>query len=192
LGEHNIDEENKDREDHDLEQLISHKDYDGKAHTNDIALLKLKKDVDFKWGHIIPVCLPRSKPEYLNDKLEDDSLWIVGWGKLDFKNTAGSKIQQQIQIPVVTVPKCAEKYKQYGVSVGNKQLCAGVKKGGKDACQGDSGGPAVMLDTHRKKQFMIVGVVSFGYKCAEPGMPGIYTRVTSYLDWVHENSDVKE
>ena len=47
--------------------------------------------------------------------------------------------------------------------------------------QGDSGGPLLAL---RKGQFYIIGLVSWGYKCANAQYPGVYTRVTEYLDWI--------
>ena len=66
----------------------------------------------------------------------------------------------------------------------DKMFCAGLSKGGKDSCQGDSGGPAVKIE---KNKATLVGVVSFGDGCAEPGKPGLYTRVSNYLDWIEEN-----
>lgn len=50
--------------------------------------------------------------------------------------------------------------------------------------QGDSGGPLMLKKDGRWIQ---IGIVSFGNKCGEPGYPGVYTRVTRYLDWINDN-----
>lgn len=42
-----------------------------------------------------------------------------------------------------------------------------------------------MLD--RDAVFYLVGVVSYGKNCAEPGYPGVYTRVSSFVDWIDNN-----
>lgn len=36
-------------------------------------------------------------------------------------------------------------------------------------------------------QWYIEGIVSFGAKCGSEGWPGIYTRVSEYIDWIQEN-----
>ena len=53
---------------------------------------------------------------------------------------------------------------------------------GKDSCQGDSGGPLIVKGSD--SFYKICGLVSFGYKCAEPNAPGVYARVQAQLDWI--------
>lgn len=50
--------------------------------------------------------------------------------------------------------------------------------------QGDSGGPLMAPNPRNQKTYYVMGVVSYGFKCAEPGFPGVYSRVTAFLDFI--------
>ncbi|KAL1386837.1 hypothetical protein pipiens_012767 [Culex pipiens pipiens] len=62
--------------------------------------------------------------------------------------------------------------------VTDSMICAGdLEHGGVDACFGDSGGPMVA-------DGVLVGVVSWGKGCAQPGAVGVYSNVAVVRDWI--------
>ncbi|ETE66683.1 Tissue-type plasminogen activator, partial [Ophiophagus hannah] len=69
-------------------------------------------------------------------------------------------------------------------TVTENMLCAGDTRQLHDACKGDSGGPLVCLNDGRMK---LIGIISWGVGCGTKNMPGVYTRVAHYLNWIQEN-----
>ncbi|CAL8109430.1 unnamed protein product [Orchesella dallaii] len=93
-----------------------------------------------------------------------------------------SSVLREVQIPTVPDSVCQEKYAPFKTAaVDDTNICAGLQTGGK----GDSGGP-LQQPVGTSNRYVLIGVVSFGFKCAEPGFPGVYSRVTSHLDWIDE------
>lgn len=156
--------------------VIRHRNFDGNSYNHDIALLKLRKSVVFT-KNIRPICLPE-RPFDPAGKLGT----VIGWGRTAEGGMLPG-IVQEVQVPILTLSQCrAMKYRASKIT--NYMLCAG--RGAMDSCQGDSGGPLVV---HNGDKYEIVGIVSWGVGCGRPGYPGVYTRVSKYLNWLKYNLD---
>ncbi|XP_075161618.1 trypsin-1 [Haematobia irritans] len=154
-----------------------HRQYSTTTLQNDIALLKLDQPVPLK-DPIRPVCLPVGA----NHNFDFKSAIVAGWG-LTSDGGSSSSYLREVVVPVITNAQC--KATSYKSMIVDTMLCAGYLEGGKDACQGDSGGPLIVRESNI---FRLAGVVSFGYGCASPDAPGVYTRVSKFLDWIAANT----
>merc|ERR1712083_859099 len=120
----------------------------------------------------------------LNTKGQDyDTFWVTGWGKLA-EGGSSPDLLHKVEVPVVTNQQCQTTY----FSLTDDMICAGYTNGGMDAFQGDSGGP--MVFRYSSDQWVVAGIVSFGYGCARPDTPGVYTRVSEYSDWIAEKTSM--
>ncbi|XP_045128810.1 proclotting enzyme-like isoform X7 [Portunus trituberculatus] len=178
LGEYTFDETGESPHvDFKIKTMKPHEHYDTNTYVNDIALITLDRTTDFN-DAIWPVCLPQSDESYVGRDAT-----VVGWGTIYFGGPVASTLQE-VTIPVWTNEECNAAYEQ---DIIDKQICAGAREGGKDSCQGDSGGP-LLLQQGGANRWAIAGVVSWGIRCAEPGNPGVYTRVSRYSQWIRNNA----
>ncbi|KAA8582687.1 serine protease 27 [Etheostoma spectabile] len=138
---------------------------------NDICLLQLLTPVTFT-DYIQPICLA-SENSTFNPRVES---WVTGFGVTD--NGTLADILQEVAVPIVGNNECRC---HYGDLTQN-MMCAGVPAGGKDSCQGDSGGPLV---AKKGSVWIQGGIVSYGESCGLPRIPGVYTRVSQYQDWIN-------
>ncbi|XP_031698807.1 transmembrane protease serine 9-like [Anarrhichthys ocellatus] len=182
LGRQNLQGNNSNEVSTTVARIILHPNYDSVTNNNDIALLRLSSPVNFT-DYIRPVCLAASDSVFSNGT---DS-WVTGWGavkegvSLPFPETL-----QEVELSVLGNSQC-DCLNGVG-TVTDNMICAGVLAGGKDSCQGDSGGPMV---NQQGSVWVQSGIVSFGFGCARPNLPGVYSRVSICQSWInsHISSD---
>ncbi|KAF5305580.1 hypothetical protein FQA39_LY01671 [Lamprigera yunnana] len=164
-----------------IESFVFHNRYDDNSinRYHDIALIRLSTTVTFT-DFVRPICLPGP-----TDRAAIGSeLWVSGWGRTEYSKNSPMKLK--VKLPIVANNQCANTFRRAGVTLSAAQLCAGGERN-KDSCNGDSGGPLMRVEESDNLQWFVEGIVSFGTRCGTENWPGIYTRVSDYLDWINEN-----
>lgn len=92
---------------------------------------------------------------------------------------ASGSLKQHTVVDGVSLDECNRVYNMRNVTVTPKQICAGGEKSA-EFCER---GPLLARDLSHP-MFYLVGVDSFGLRCGLDGSPGVYTRVSSYNDWI--------
>ncbi|TRY95445.1 hypothetical protein DNTS_032473 [Danionella cerebrum] len=161
-----------------VKRAITHPDYNPITVDNDIALLRLAAPATFT-TYILPACLPSTDLAERMLHRNGTVTVVTGWGKNNKTSHRFSSTLNFIEIPIIDNKECS---KHMMNNITSNMLCGGIVGQVKDACEGDSGGPMMTLfhDT-----WFLIGLVSWGEGCGERDKLGIYTRVSSYLDWIN-------
>ena len=158
-------------------ELILHEDFDPNTLDNDLALLRLES------GSSQPIVsiIEGNDPGGLASagKLAT----VIGWGATS-EGGDSSQDLLEVSVPIVSNSDANAAYNQLGSVVTENMIAAGVPEGGKDACQGDSGGPFLVKNS--ADEWILAGATSWGIGCARPGLPGLYTKLSNYADWLDQ------
>jgi len=178
--------------------------------------LKQPADIDNKYVKLVclPLGLPQDLRVIRSRNYDEDIVGVrahvIGWGYTDLSHLyddqfqvqvdtenvrALSNVQQVVDLPLLSNSKCENYYTGVSFSDG-KRVCAGAEYG-KDSCNGDSGGPLVitrfskrnmnLITNHEDSVWIQIGITSFGSTYCGKGRPGVYTRVSAYIDWIKAN-----
>lgn len=175
-------------QDIEVANIVFHPSYGKpKPFQNDIAVITLAQDVT-ESDFVSPVCLPYNDAgnDYLNLS-SDDIVDVAGWGATTETGRRPADVLQFLGVNVTDGQKCKEVYAKRGGVLTDSQICAGGEKG-KDSCVGDSGS-GLMRSLHDPDRGVarsdLIGVVSFGPRlCGTEGVPGVYSRVESFIPWI--------
>lgn len=147
--------------------------YNSDTMENDIAILRTAGNMP----GVTPIALPAEG----DDPLAGSDIRVSGWGATEEGGATRVRLRTAI-LPVVSRDVCATNYANFQ-NISPNMFCAGTAA--VDACQGDSGGPAIAFNLQGAR--VLEGVVSFGEGCAREARPGVFTRTSTYLDWIRAN-----
>jgi secreted trypsin-like serine protease len=164
-----------------VKNIIIHPQFTSRRKYHDIALIELATPVEYT-NEVRPACLGAQ-----DNKL--NRLTVTGWGVTSVQTRKKSTLLLKGDMDFVPLAECDREFSTLANSqipngIIESQLCAVDRKEEDrvDACQGDSGGP---LQIKIEDTCYVVGVTSFGITCGS-SVPGVYTNVTHYLDWIEE------
>ncbi|KAJ3659997.1 hypothetical protein Zmor_011655 [Zophobas morio] len=182
LGVHDTSEVGPDQITYITRDILIHPDYSGNDASylrNDIALLKTEYEIPFN-DYIQPIALPNRVDLDDAETFEGHVGRASGWGLTNGgDDTTESTVLKYFDAKVIKNTDCKKSFFPYIDTTG---ICTSGDEG-VGVCTGDVGGPLVA-------DYKLIGVSSFWAILCIPGYPSGYTRVSSYIDWILENSDV--
>ena len=182
IGDNDLSRQDEvDHQQRNVSGIVRHPHYLGSQ--NDLAVVRLAAPVRLTQD-VSPICLPPAGAEHRRQDVE-----MAGWGLLEFAGEP-SDILQEVALRVADLAACEAAYRRvpqfearFPGGFQDTKVCAESRDGEpRDACRGDSGGP--LMVRLENNTYQLVGVVSAGVGCGNPEFPGLYTKVSAYIDWI--------
>ncbi|KAL3826793.1 hypothetical protein ACHAXA_000619 [Cyclostephanos tholiformis] len=168
--------------------VMVHPNYDKVNVRNDVAILLLDGTSDQAY-----VVINRDD----NVPYEGEYLTVMGWGDIDPDSVAQvtSDVLRMTDLMYISNDVCAQsegyattsegyQFMTFEGTIDDTMLCAYGDTGGSivsDACQGDSGGPLIQSGSDSSSD-VLVGLVSWGFSCADSDFPGVYSRLSALYE----------
>lgn len=182
LGTNNMKEANRQIIYVSKRNIAVHENWNATTTVNDISIITLPAAVRFN-KNIQSIRLPKKSNTY--ESYEGLDAFASGWGKITDSANTITDLLRFINAPIMSNSVCSRYY--FG-KIRSSNICIRTKKTHKSTCNGDSGGPLVVHDEQGPFQ---VGLTSYGSIIGcELGFPGVFTRVTSFLDWIEARTGI--
>ncbi|KAJ2611694.1 hypothetical protein H4S08_003042, partial [Coemansia sp. RSA 1365] len=165
---------------------------------NDVALLKLKKKLNFN---------DDVKPIHIDTDTVVDGLTVtgVGWGKTSLESHSTSDVLQQVDLKTGDEGLCQRIRPEFNGNNGN-YICVTTPED-RDTCSGNSGGPLLhrcngdpnQSGSNGNGPWVQLGITSYGDSISESGETlcaasdgaGFYTHAATYLDFISKTTGIK-
>jgi trypsin len=170
IGKHDLTDNSENSESFTVVEQVKHPSYGGGSIDYDYMMVKLSGSSSFD-----PVVLDDGD-NTVELATDFSTATVMGWGTTS-SGGFSSNVLLSVDVDVYGKAECISKYPANSIT--DRMFCAAAPN--KDSCQGDSGGP--IIDKTTEKQ---IGIVSWGYGCADPNHPGVYAKVRDQIDFINQ------
>jgi secreted trypsin-like serine protease len=156
---------------HLVQDVSIHPSFDNDTLQNDVGYLVLATPVTLSpTVQTIDLAGDDEAPVWAPGVFQD----VSGWG---YTEEGGDTVDslRAASVPIVADTTCDDPGVYGGLFDETTMVCAGFLEGEVDTCNGDSGGP--LEAPLEGGGYRLVGITSWGFGCAQPDAPGVYTRI---------------
>lgn len=164
------------------ESLTIHPAFDPSSEENDIGLIKLLMPANISHPEIGVARLPSRAQK--GNSFSGRLTTTYGWGYQGVRGPTPADYLHTVNETTITNLACLSRFPAY---ITSSNICTSTGDG--TPCDNDEGGALLLFDDDGLLTHIGTHSYTFSGGCSW-GWPAVYTRTTSYLTWIEENSDV--